>query len=101
MRSVPQVGHRQRLSDQHARSGPRGLTREGAAPDARRNDVHAQMTEGAQVAVLRQTDEAPETATRDVLEEHALHGILRAEPEDLLAPGLDELGRQARNCSSA
>ena len=46
-----------------------------------------------QLSPLGKRDEAAETAPRDVLEEHALHGILRAEPEDLLAPGLDELGR--------
>ena len=35
-------------------------------------------------------DEAPETAPRDVLEEHALDGVVRAEAEDLVPLRLDE-----------
>jgi hypothetical protein len=56
------------------------------------------MAKGVQLAVLREPHEAPEPSSRDVLEEDPLHGVLRTEPEDLLAPGLDELGRQGHNC---
>jgi DeoD family purine-nucleoside phosphorylase len=50
-----------------------------------------------QVAVVRSADEATEAASRNVLQEHSLHGILRAEPEDLVALRLDELAEQAEN----
>ena len=54
------------------------------------------MTERAQIAVLRGSDEPAQATARDVLEEHPLHGIPRAEPEDLLALGLGQLPGQAR-----
>ena len=75
-----------------------GLPRKHAAVLARGHDVDPEVAHRAQLSLLGERDEAAETAPRDVLEEHALHGILRAEPEDLLAPGLDELGLQVRNC---
>ena len=49
------------------------------------------MAQRAELPALGQRDEAAEPAPRDVLEEHALDGILRAEPEDLVALRLDEL----------
>ena len=54
------------------------------------------MTQGPQIAVLRGSDEPAQATARDILEEHALHWIPRAEPEDLLALGLDQLPGQAR-----
>ena len=98
LRRVPEIRHRARLADQHARRRPAGLPREHAAALARGHDVDPEVAQRAQLSALGTRDEAAEAAPRDVLEEHALHGILRAEPEDLLALGLDELGRQARNC---
>ena len=57
------------------------------------------MTQRAQVgSAVDEPHEPPEPTSRDVLEEHALHGILRAEAKDLLALGLDELGGQGANC---
>ncbi len=97
LRCVPEIRHRARLSDQHARRRPSGLPRKHAAVLARGHDVDSEMAHRAQLSPLGKRDEAAEAAPRDVLEEHALHGILRAEPEDLLAPGLNELGRQVRN----
>ena len=64
--------------------------REDAAAVTRRDDVDAEMAERSQFPVLRRCDEPSQSTARDVLEEHALHGIPRAEPEDLLALGLDE-----------
>ena len=48
------------------------------------------MAEGSElVAAGREAHESSETAAGDVLEEDALHGVLGAELEDLLEPGLD------------
>ena len=75
-------------------AGPRDVARERAAAVARRNDVDAEMAERARARPPSATrDEAPESAPRDVLEEHALDGILRAEAEDLLALRLDRASR--------
>ena len=57
----------------------------------------ADMAERRELAVApRAPTKRPEPAARDVLEEHPLDGILRAEAEDLLALGLDELLGHAR-----
>ena len=63
--------------------------REAAAVRAGRNDVRADVAESGQVVVIGEGAEPAQPPSSDVLEEDALHGVLGAELEDLLEPGLD------------
>ena len=69
----------------------RGGVREAAALPSRRHDVRADVAQRRERAVLLERAEAPEPAPRDVLEEHALDRILRAEGEDLLEDRLERI----------
>jgi hypothetical protein len=57
---------------------------EGRAPGAGGNEVRADVAERPEPTVPLHRREAAEPAARDVLEEDALDGVLRAEREDLL-----------------
>jgi DeoD family purine-nucleoside phosphorylase len=94
---VPEVGHGSGLADQHARRGLSDLAGEHTAALAGGDDVDPEMAQRVQLAVVRSADEATEATPGNVLEEHALHGILCAEPEDLVALGLGDLAEQAPN----
>ena len=51
---------------------------------SRRHGVDADVTEGLQGTARGEPDESPEAASRDILEEDPLDGILRAEAQDLV-----------------
>ena len=97
LRRLPELGRRPRLADEHPGRRLRRLARERTAAFAGGNDVHADVAEGTQLLPVGDRDEAAETAPRDVLQEHALDGIPGAEPEDLVAPRLDDLRLQGAN----
>ena len=99
VRRVPELATPRPASPIIMRGAARAASpRERAAALARTGTTFAPRWQSARSSpVLGERDEAAEPAPRDVLEEDALDGILRAEGEDLLAPGLDELGRQVRN----
>jgi hypothetical protein len=63
--------------------------REAAAFRAGGDDVRTDVTQGGQAAVVGERVELAQAPPGDVLEEDALHGVLGAELEDLLEPGLD------------
>ena len=88
---VPEVGHGALVADDHARTPPRRGGCEAPAVDARGHDVGADVAEGAQLLVLGERRETSEPATRNVLEEDAFDGILRAESEDLVERGIVRL----------
>ena len=73
--------------------GPDRATSCANAPHSvpRGNRVYAEMAQSGELAGLVARDEAAEPAAGDVLEEHPLDGIPRAEAEDLIALRLDEL----------
>ena len=72
------------------RARPRdGRLREAPAIRTGGDDVCADVAERGQATVLREGAEPAQPPPGDVLEEDALHGILGAELEDLLEPGLD------------
>ena len=93
---VPELRHRIRVPDQHSGPRLRRIPGKDAAAATRRHDVDTHVAEGIQLAVLRGSDETPEPASSDVLQEHPLHRVVRAEPQDLVALGVDELAGQAR-----
>jgi hypothetical protein len=78
------------LADDHPRLPSRGRIGERGAIHAGRNDVRTDMAERVQLAPTLECREAPEPASRDVLEEDALDRVLRAEREDLLERWVDE-----------
>jgi hypothetical protein len=53
------------------------------------------VAEGEKLSALGSRDETAEPSPGDVLEEHALHGILRAEAQDLVMFRLGDLHGQA------
>ena len=63
--------------------------REAPAIGTRGDDVRADVAESGQATVVREGTEPAQPPSGDVLEEDALHGVLGAELEDLLEPGLD------------
>ena len=87
---VPELRDGAGLADEHARARARDVAREGVAALAGGNGVDPEMAERREVAVSAVRDEPSETAARDVLEEHALHRVERAEAEDLVALRLDQ-----------
>jgi hypothetical protein len=58
------------------------------------------VTEGTKLSLLCEADKASEPAPRHVLEEDALDGILRTEPEDLITLRFNEFSEQARKTLS-
>ncbi len=68
----------------------RDVARERAAVRSGRNRVDAQVAERRELVALASCDEAPEPAPRDVLEEHALDGVVGAEAKDLIPLRLDQ-----------
>ena len=85
----PEVVDRALLADDHARLAADDSGDERGATGARRHDVRADMAERRQAAAGRECGEPSETAPRDVFEEHALDGLLRAEGENLLERRVD------------
>jgi len=63
--------------------------REAPAIRTGRDDVRADVAESGQATVVRERAESAQPPPGDVLEEDALHGVLGAELEDLVEPGLD------------
>ncbi len=63
--------------------------REAPAIGTGGDDVRADVAESGQATVVREGTEPAQPPSGDVLEEDALHGVLGAELEDLLEPGLD------------
>jgi hypothetical protein len=66
---------------------------EAAASCARRDDVHADVAERGQLPPVLDAREASEPPSGDVLQEHALDRILRAEGENLPEARLDQSHR--------
>ena len=93
---APELADCRRLPDQHARRRAHDIAREPAAAAARGDCVDSDMAERRQVAVLHEPDEAAEPASRHVLQEDALDGILGAERQNLIQRGIDELACHAR-----
>ena len=91
-RRRPELADRALLADHHARAGCGRDLGERVASAARRDDVRADVAERGQPSVPGHGAEPTEAATGDVLEEHALDRVVRAELEDLV----EGRGRSAR-----
>ena len=86
---VPELVDRALVADDHPGAAPGGGLREAPAIRAGGDDVRADVAESGQAAVVGEGAEPAQPPPSDVLEEDALHGVLGAELEDLLEPGLD------------
>src|SRR5262249_38724071 len=82
---IPELADRPLVADDHPRARRRGRVGEDAAVLAGRYEVRSDVAERIERAVAPLDGiEAPEAAPRDVLEEHALDRVARAEVEHLL-----------------
>src|SRR5581483_10273254 len=89
---LPQRADRALLADDHPRLSAHDRIGEAERLQAARDDVRADVAERLERTVVAdERVEAPEPAARDVLEEHALDGLLGAELEDLLHTRLGQL----------
>src|SRR5581483_308249 len=87
----PELPHGPLVADDHARAGVGRGPGEGRAAVAGGDEVDADVAERVEAAVAAlDRVEAPEPAPRDVLEEHPLDGLARAELEHLLVGRLRE-----------
>ena len=91
-RRVPQLTHRDRLADDHARLRAGGRPAVLAAPLTGGDEVRPDVAERRERAVApRGGGEPAEPTPGDVLEEDALDGLARAELEHLLPRRLGDL----------
>ncbi len=84
------------LADEHARPRTRDVGSERAAVLSRRDGVDPEMAQRRELALVGACHESAEPAAGDILEEHALDGVFRAEAENLIPLRLDELFGHAR-----
>ena len=88
---VPELVHRDLGADDHARAAGKRPAREDAATEARRPDVHSEVTESLERAVLGHGEKVPEPAPGQVLQEDALDWILGTEGKNLIGRRRTEL----------
>jgi hypothetical protein len=81
---IPKLAHRTLGPDNHARSALQRPLREDAATGAGRPDVHPEVTESHERAVMGHGEKAPKPAPGQILQEDALDRILGAEGKNLV-----------------
>ena len=86
------------LADEHARPRTCYFGSERAAILSRRDGVDPEMAQRRELTLGNACHETAEPTPGNILEEHALDGVLCTEAEDLIALRLDEfLGHWAKN----
>jgi hypothetical protein len=85
----PQIADGALLADDHPRLPAHDCGRERSTAGAGRNDVRTDMAERRQPSTCFERGEASEPASRDVLQEHPLDRLLRAEGKDLVEARVD------------